>query len=201
MKKLILSTDNKNKVLEIKEALAGLPLEVYAKSDFVDREIQVDEKYDSLEENARVKAEALKKYAPDCLILADDTGLFIQALGGEPGVHSARYAGNHDDDANIKKVLEKLKGQENRSAYFKTVFVLLDPEGGEKIIEGICQGNILKDIQGPRTFGYDPIFQPKGRESSFAEMTIHEKNEISHRGKALEGLRKYLKNLLGESQN
>ncbi len=86
MKKLILSTDNKNRVLEIKEALAGLPLEVYAKSDFVDREIQVDEKYDSLEENARVKAEACKKYAPDCLILADDTGLFIQALGGEPGV-------------------------------------------------------------------------------------------------------------------
>ncbi|MBS4871300.1 MAG: RdgB/HAM1 family non-canonical purine NTP pyrophosphatase [Peptoniphilus sp. oral taxon 375] len=196
MKKLILSTDNKNKVLEIKEALEGLPLEVYAKSDFIDKEIQVDEKYDSLEENARLKAESLKEYAPECFILADDTGLFVHALKGEPGVHSARYAGNHDDEANLKKVLKNLKNQEDRSAYFKTVFVLINPKGQEEIIEGVCEGTILKEIQGPKTFGYDPIFQPNGKNISFAEMTIHEKNEISHRGRALVGLREYFKKVL-----
>ena len=196
MKKLILSTDNKNKVLEIKEALEGLPLEVYAKSDFIDKEIQVDEKYDSLEENARLKAESLKEHAPECFILADDTGLFVHALKGEPGVHSARYAGNHDDEANIKKVLKNLKDQEDRAAYFKTVFVLINPKGQEEIIEGVCEGTILKEIQGPKTFGYDPIFQPNGKNISFAEMTIHEKNEISHRGRALVGLREYFKKVL-----
>ena len=199
MNKLILSTDNKNKILEIKEALQGLPLSIYAKSDYLTEKIDVDEKFDTLEENAKAKAEALKAYVKDAYILSDDTGLFIEALNGEPGVHSARYAKDHNDRANIDKVLDKLKGKDNRSAYFKTIFYLITPQGEERVIEGICPGQILKEIQGKETFGYDPIFQPQGKDFSFGQMTLEEKNQISHRGKALKALKEVFKELLIES--
>lgn len=199
MNKLILSTDNQNKIIEIKEALEGLPINIYGKSEYVNERVEVDEIYKTLEDNAKIKAEAIKSLVEDAYILADDTGLFINALNGEPGVHSARYGGDHDDSSNIKKVLDKLKDKNDRSAYFKTVFYLITPTGHGEVIEGKCEGSILTERHGHSGFGYDPIFKPNNLDTSFAQMSIYEKNEISHRGRALKNLRTYLKKILSRS--
>lgn len=198
MEKLILSTDNTHKVIEIKEALEGLPLLIQGKSSLLQEPLEVEENLDTLEGNAGLKARALAEKLPGHYILADDTGLFVSSLNGEPGVHSARYGGDHDDRKNNLKLLENLKDQEDRSAYFKTVLFLIDPSGKEVILEGICPGKILKDFQGQEAFGYDPLFLPDNFQKSFAQMTTEEKNAISHRGRALAKLRDYLEETLGE---
>ncbi len=145
----------------------------------------------TLEANARLKAEFIREhYGFD--VFADDTGLEVEALSGAPGVYSARYAGEPSDStANIALLLENLKGQSNRKARFRTVIALF-LEDSYYEFDGIVEGEILESAQGEKGFGYDPIFAPEGQARSFAEFSMSEKNEISHRGRAFRKLQAFL---------
>ena len=193
--KLIVSTDNKNKLKEIKEVLKELDIEILSKKEIGASNLEVEENKDSLEGKSELKAKALSSMT-DAYILADDTGLFVNALHGEPGVKSARYAGDHDEKGNRKKLLNNLKDKDDRSAYFKTVLCLIDPNKNIKFLEGVCKGHISEEEKGANGFGYDPIFIPEGYDISFGQMTLQEKDKISHRAKALENLKKYFTELI-----
>lgn len=194
MRKIVLSTDNKNKLREIREILEDLDVEIYGKSDIDGMDFEVVEDGDTLYDNALKKARAMADRV-DFAVLADDTGLFVNALGGDPGVHSARYASEHDDKKNRQKLLKNLEDKKDRSAYFKTQIILIDEDKNVIPIEGVCPGKISLEERGDNGFGYDSIFIPDGFEKTFAEMTHEEKNEISHRAKALKNLRDKLSNL------
>ncbi len=189
---LVFATNNKNKLTEVKLMLKELPIELLSLEDINCLE-DIPETTDTIEGNALQKANYIfEKYGYNCF--ADDTGLEIEALNGEPGVFSARYAGDaKDSNANMKKVLEKLSGNNNRKAQFKTVFALII-EGKETLFQGIVKGEILEKVTGTSGFGYDPIFKSDGCSLSFAEITIDEKNKISHRALATKKLIEYLKN-------
>lgn len=154
-------------------------------------DIDIPEPHDTLEANAREKATVIRNLTGmDCF--SEDTGLEVAALGGEPGVKSARYAGEgRDFNANIEKVLNQLEGSENRAARFRTVISLI--QGGEEWqFEGICTGVIIEHPRGADGFGYDPVFVPDGDTRTFAEMTMAEKNTFSHRKKALDKMIRFL---------
>jgi len=187
--KLVFATHNKNK---LKEVQALFPENITLLSlDDIGCFDEIPETEDTIDGNAILKADYVKlHYNMDCF--ADDTGLEIKALNGEPGVYSARYAGeDKDDNANIQKVLSNLESKENRSARFKTV-IALNLDGHQHLFTGICEGTILKEKKGDHGFGYDPVFQPNNYDKSFAEMDLLEKTKISHRGKALQYLIEYL---------
>lgn len=192
MKKLVLSTDNKNKLNEIKELCKDLDVEILSKSDVNLKSLEVEENKDTLEANAKLKVEAIANRV-NYNVIGDDTGLFIDELNGAPGVYSARFAGEHDDVANRKKVLELLKDKKNRNAHFKTVIVLIDENKKEHIFEGVCNGIITEEERGDNGFGYDKIFKPNNSNKTFGEMDLAEKNNYSHRAKALEKFISYLK--------
>lgn len=194
MRKIVLSTDNKNKLREIREILEDLDVEIYGKSDIDGMDFEVVEDGDTLYDNALKKARAMADRV-DFAVLADDTGLFVNALAGEPGVHSARYASEHDDKKNRQKLLKNLEDKKDRSAYFKTQIILIDEDKNIIPIEGVCPGKISLEERGDNGFGYDSIFIPEGFNKTFAEMSHEEKNEISHRARALKNLRDKLSNL------
>lgn len=187
--KLVFATNNQNKLKELQNLL-GDDIELLSLAD-INCQDEIPEDHDTLEENARQKAEYIHtKYKLNCF--ADDTGLEIKALNNEPGVYSARYAGEDKDaKANMNKVLKNLKDESNRSAQFRTVISLI-LNGKEYQFEGIVKGNILESERGKDGFGYDPIFEPAGYSVSFAEMEMGEKNLISHRGLAVQKLVKFL---------
>ncbi|MBR0503721.1 MAG: non-canonical purine NTP diphosphatase [Paludibacteraceae bacterium] len=193
MKDLVLATNNPHKVDEIKSKLGNsLSIKTLNELGFYD---DIPETAGTLQGNASQKAHFLyDKFGCNCF--ADDTGLEVEALNGEPGVYSARYAGvDKDSEANMQKLLKNLSGKENRNARFRTVISLIW-EGEEHFFEGIVEGTILTEKHGSEGFGYDPIFQPNGYSKSFAELSMDEKNAISHRGKAVEKLLQFLnKNL------
>ena len=186
--KLIFATNNAHKLSEIKSAITNFDIIGLSESG-IEEEIQ--ETGDTLQENARQKARFIfDKYGFNCF--ADDTGLEVQALNGEPGVYSARYAGNSCSfEDNNKKLLSELKSKPNRNAQFRTVICLVI-EGEETYFEGVCAGEILTEYHGDKGFGYDPIFKPTGFSESFAQMKMEQKNEISHRGLAVKKLINYL---------
>lgn len=186
---LVFATNNAHKLEEIREIL-GEKFHIVSLKEIGCQE-DIPEEQDTLEGNALQKARYIRdKYKVDCF--ADDTGLEIEALGGEPGVYSARYAGDgHDSEANMRKVLDKMNGETNRRARFRTVIALL-LDGQEHLFEGEVRGEILRERHGEGGFGYDPIFRPEGFTQSFAEMSLENKNKISHRGRATEALRKFL---------
>ncbi len=188
---LVFVTNNKHKFEEIKNKI-GTPLHLYSLYDIGFHDA-IPETHETIEENAIEKAMFIyNRYKMDCF--ADDTGLEIDALNGEPGVYSARYAGtNCTFDDNMNKVLAKMKGIDNRTARFRTVIALIE-KGKVISFEGIIEGEILINKYGKKGFGYDPIFKPRGYENSFAEMTLNKKNRISHRAIAVEKLIIYLKN-------
>ena len=190
MKKIVFATNNTHKLHELRQML-GDRYEVLCLTDIGCHE-DIPETADTIEGNARMKAEYVKEhYGYDCF--SDDTGLEIDALGGEPGVYSARYAGpGHDSEANIDKVLKKLDGVKERTARFRTAIVLL--QGGEMhLFEGQVEGVILTERHGTGGFGYDSIFQPiEGDGSTFAQMSPEQKNSISHRGRAVARLVAFL---------
>src|SRR5687767_10869876 len=163
-------------------------------------DIDIPEPYDTLEENASEKSWAIYKLTgSDCF--SEDTGLEIEALNGEPGVKSARFAGEaRSFKDNIEKVLNKLSAETNRNARFRAVISLI-VDGNETQFEGICNGKIIDTPQGTEGFGYDPIFIPDGSNRSFAEMSIEEKNRFNHRTKAAAKLVAYLQNMKTNSTN
>lgn len=186
---LVFATNNKHKLEEL-QAILGGDFQLLSLKDIGCNE-EIPEEQPTLEGNARQKAQyVFEKYNYPCF--ADDTGLEIEGLNGEPGVYSARYAGEAKDaGANMDKVLAKMAKIKNRNARFRTVISLIIDEK-EKQFEGIVDGQILTEKRGDSGFGYDPIFQPDGFEKTFAEMKLDDKNKISHRGRAVEKLVKYL---------
>lgn len=189
MKQLVFATNNPHKLQEIR-AILGPDFLVKGLKDIGCTE-DIPETADTLEGNAAIKARYVKDhYGYDCF--ADDTGLEVTALDGAPGVYSARYAGpGHDSDANVALLLKNMKNADDRSARFRTVIALT--EGDEiKEFEGIVNGHIIDSLRGEGGFGYDPVFVPEGYDLTFAELSAEEKNSISHRGRAVAALLKYL---------
>ncbi len=179
--KLVFATNNAHKLEEVSQML-GDRYEIVGLQQIGCNKAIPETAY-TLEGNALIKAPYVEeKYGFDCF--ADDTGLEVEALGNEPGVYSARYAGiDKDSEANMNKVLAKLEGQANRNARFRTVIAYVT-DAGETLFDGIVEGEILTEKRGGKGFGYDPIFMPKGFDVTFAEMDAASKNEISHRGRA-----------------
>lgn len=177
--KLYFATNNLHKVAEVQKILIG-DFEILSLKD-LGNTIEIPETGDTLEENSRLKVRYLyDTYGLDCF--ADDTGLEVEALGGAPGVYSARYAGTPGDDRkNVDMLLENLKNAADRNARFRTVITLIT-NGREKQFKGVVNGKIINERRGNSGFGYDPVFVPNGYVTTFAEMAEEEKNRISHRG-------------------
>ena len=186
---LLFASNNSHKVTEINNILGNSFVLKGLKDAGITEDIP--ETAPTLEGNALQKARYVyEKTGRD--VFADDTGLEVESLNGMPGVNSARFAGeNKDSDANIDKLLLMLKGKENRKARFRTVIALIIG-GEEHLFEGIVEGTIISDRRGREGFGYDPVFVPEGRDITFAEMPLTEKNKISHRARAFEKLRAFL---------
>lgn len=186
MNKMILATKNAGKLKEFQAFLAPHNIEVVSLADF-ENVPEIIEDGTTFEENAAIKAKVISEHF-QLPVVAEDSGLMIDALNGEPGVYSARYAGDHDDAANIVKVLAKLNGvaEAERTAAFHTAIVAMKPNGERLVANGQVDGLILEEERGEDGFGYDPIFFYPPFEKSFAELTMTEKNQISHRGRALQ---------------
>ena len=187
--KIVFATNNKNKLSEIREIL-GSGFEVMSLAEIGCHE-DIPETGDTLLDNAVQKARyVFEKYGYDCF--ADDTGLEVECLNGEPGVYSARYAGEHPTfDDNIAKLLANMEGHENRNARFRTAIALI-LGGKEYVFEGEVKGQIIKEYRGHNGFGYDPVFLPDGYSQTFAELPAEIKNKISHRGNAAKKLAEFL---------
>lgn len=196
--KIVFATNNQHKLQEIREIL-GDQFEILSLADIGCHE-DIPETGNTLEANAHQKAEyVFDHYHIDCF--ADDTGLEVDALGGAPGVHSARYAEgtDHNSEANMAKLLRELGDNDNRKARFRTVISLIQMEGGNPVcsgeyqFEGVVEGRIDREKHGSEGFGYDPVFIPEGYDKSFAELGEEIKNQISHRARAVKKLAEWLK--------
>jgi XTP/dITP diphosphohydrolase len=188
---LIFATNNKHKLKELRLAI-GSQLRILSLED-AGIQKDIPEPFETLKENARFKAQTILELSGGENCFSEDTGLEVDALGGEPGVHSARYAGEPvSDSLNMRKLLRALADSANRRARFVTVICLI-LEGKEYFFEGRCEGQILRNPGGVSGFGYDPVFRPDGSDKSFAEMTPEEKNIFSHRRKAGDLLIAFLK--------
>ncbi len=186
---IIFATNNKNKIREIRHVL-GNSFTLLSLND-IKMDEDIPENEDTLEGNALEKARYIFK-ATGMNVFADDTGLEVEALDGQPGVHSARFAGDDkDSNANIDKLLKLMNESPNRNARFRTVIALIF-DGKEYLFEGIVNGKIIREKRGREGFGYDPVFVPDGRSCTFAEMELSEKNLISHRARAFEKLKSFL---------
>ena len=191
MKLIIFATNNANKVTEVRSILKD-EFEILSLTE-AGINIDIPEPFDTLEENAREKARVIYKLSEtDCF--SEDTGLEVETLNGEPGVKSARYAGEiRSFEDNIDKLLMNLEGKGNRTAQFRTIICIII-NGKENIFEGICKGTIIAERRGDSGFGYDSVFIPEGADKTFAEMQLEEKNQYSHRKKAMNKLIVFLKN-------
>ncbi len=191
---LLLATANPHKAGELRELLSAIGVQVLTLADLpseIEAE-QVEEDEPTLEGNALKKARYWAERS-GFTTLADDTGLEVEMLGGAPGVYSARYAGEDATyEDNVRKLLAELQGVEERKAQFRTVLAYVSPQG-EHLVDGICDGIIVKEVRGAGGFGYDPIFLPNGFEQTFAEMNSALKNSISHRGRALQAFAEWMK--------
>lgn len=195
--KIVFATNNEHKLSEVRGIL-GDKVEVLSLSDIGCHD-DIPETGETLEENALQKAQYIyDHYHVNCF--ADDTGLEVEALGGAPGVHTARYASEegHDSEANTRKLLRELKDKDNRHARFRTAIALVEEVGKEEkvqrinLFEGIVEGEITTEKRGEKGFGYDPVFKPNGYDGTFAELGVDVKNQISHRALAVQKLVKYL---------
>ena len=190
-KRLVFATNNAHKLEEIR-AILGNSIEILSLAD-IHCHADIPETADTLESNARQKSRYVyEHYGLDCF--ADDTGLEVESLGGAPGVYSARYADGqgHDSQANMNKLLKEMEEKNDRKAQFRTIISLIE-KGEERQFEGIVKGQITREKRGESGFGYDPIFQPDGYETTFAELGSDIKNRISHRARAVAALCDYLR--------
>ncbi len=198
--KLLLATRNPGKLAEMREMLDGIGWEVLTLADLPDLPV-VEETGSSFVENACLKARAAAQ-ATRIWTLAEDAGLEVDALGGEPGVHSARYAGEGASDRDrIHKLLTRIVAvpDEKRTARFRCVICLISPAGQEYLFEGVCEGKIAHHARGHYGFGYDPVFIPEGHSRTFGELGIGVKRQLSHRAKALAQVIEFLKNQVNSS--
>ena len=196
---IVLATRNPGKVREMKALMADLPLKLATLADFPDAPT-VQEDAPTLKGNAQKKAAAIYRHT-GLPALADDTGLEVDALGGRPGVHSARYAGSDvSEAANRAHLLQEMAGIQNRTAQFRTVVAFVKEDGSMRLFEGICRGQITREGRGTGGFGYDSLFQPEAAEHTFAELSPEEKSRISHRGQALRHVAEYLRSCLGKEE-
>jgi XTP/dITP diphosphohydrolase len=187
--KLIFATNNQHKVEEIRHVIGSSFDLLTLKEAGID--IDIPEPYDTLEANATEKSKTIYRMT-NTSCFSEDTGLEVTALGGEPGVKSARYAGEDKSfDRNIDKLLAKLKDKADTAARFRTVISLI-LDGEEHLFEGLCNGRIIREKKGDQGFGYDPVFIPNGSEKTFAEMSLEEKSRFSHRKKATSKLVAFL---------
>lgn len=190
---VVLATHNAHKVTELRRILDGLPIELVSGNDLDLPDIE--ETGETFAENALLKARACAAMT-GLPAVADDSGIVVDGLGGDPGVRSARYAGSHgDDEANLRLVLERLHASTERSARFVCVAALVLPDGTEVTEEGVMEGVITSEPRGDGGFGYDPIFVARGERRTNAELTAEEKDAISHRGAAFRALRPHLEKL------
>lgn len=190
-KRLVFATNNAHKLEEIR-AILGNSIEILSLAD-IHCHADIPETADTLEGNARQKSRYVyEHYGLDCF--ADDTGLEVESLGGAPGVYSARYADGqgHDSQDNMNKLLKEMEEKNDRKAQFRTIISLIE-KGEERQFEGIVKGQITREKRGESGFGYDPIFQPDGYETTFAELGSDIKNRISHRARAVAALCDYLR--------
>lgn len=189
--KLVFATNNQHKLDEVRKVVTG-DFEIVSLSE-IDCHDDIPETADTLEGNALQKARYIKEhFGYDCF--ADDTGLEVEALNNAPGIYSARYAGpGHDSEANMNKLLQKMKDKENRKAQFRTAIALI-LNGKEYLFEGIVRGSIITEKRGNSGFGYDPIFVPENCTETFAELGNDIKNQISHRAEAVKKLIEFLSN-------
>lgn len=196
MKQVVIATKNKGKVKDFEALFGPLGYEVVTMFD-VAPTMEIEETGTTFEENAVLKAEALAK-ALNTIVIADDSGLAVDALNGEPGVYSARYAGDHDDEANMVKLLENLKGiaDEQRTARFCCCIAIAGPDFDTTTVFGTCEGVIAHEKRGTNGFGYDPIFFVPSLNRMMAELTPDEKGAISHRGNAIRQLKELLPTLI-----
>ncbi|KAF0424794.1 XTP/dITP diphosphatase [Pediococcus acidilactici] len=185
---ILIATKNEGKLKEFKQIFTAKGLEVLSLKD-IDEDVDVQENGLTFEENARLKADSYAQ-AIGIPVLADDSGLQIDALNGRPGIFSARYAGDHNDAANNAKVLTELGGvpDEKRTATFHTTVVVRKPDGTELVANGNLRGRILSVPRGENGFGYDPLFYVEEKQKTLAQMTREEKNQISHRALAIQDL-------------
>lgn len=205
MRTAILASQNKKKIKEIRDILVKYDMDVITRDDAGLPKDDIEETGTTFEENSLLKAAtimdmikadpALNDKYRESPVIADDSGLMVDALGGAPGVHSARYAGEeHDFDANNTKLLSELKDvpADKRTAHFVTVITMIYPDGEKLVARGECHGHITREKRGEGGFGYDPVFIPDGYDKSFAELGTDFKNTISHRARALEELERML---------
>ena len=186
MDSLVIATKNQGKAREYREMFAPYNIDVKTLADF-SVPIKINENGTTFLENATIKAQTVMARL-GVPVMADDSGLVVDALNGAPGVHSARYAGDHDDQANNEKLLRELAGVPpmKRTAHFHTTIVALKPDGAKLVANGRVDGRILTSPRGKNGFGYDPLFYVEKFDCSMAELTSEQKNSISHRGQALE---------------
>lgn len=196
MKQVVIATKNKGKAKDFEALFGPLGYEVVTMFE-VAPEMEIEETGTTFEENAILKAEALANEL-GTIVIADDSGLEVDALNGEPGVYSARYAGDHDDEANMKKLLENLQGVEDdrRTARFCCCIAIAGPEFATTTVFGTCEGVIAHEKRGTNGFGYDPIFFVPSLNRMMAELSPEEKGSISHRGNAIRKLKEQLPNLI-----
>lgn len=193
MREIIIATHNRGKIAEFKQLLSDLPITIYSLHDFPELD-EVDETGTTFHENAQLKAETIANILGKP-VMADDSGLVVPMLNGEPGVYSARYASNHaTDEENIAKLLHKLIDveKEDRTAYFVCVLAFAIPNESTVFHEGKCYGTIAKEPSGTAGFGYDPVFIPNGHDVTFGELDAAAKNKLSHRYHALLAMRQFL---------
>ena len=190
-----LATGNSGKKAEFEKMLEGLPFEVHSQGE-LGFFSQPPEDGDTFEANARIKAKALHAVKNEAWVIADDSGLVVDGLGGLPGIHSARYAGpkaqSSENNAKLLKMMQ-LRAMTNRKAHFHCTLIAISPTGEEHVVEGQLMGEVARTASGKGGFGYDPVFIPEGFDKTLAEVDPGEKNAISHRGKALRQLVDILK--------
>lgn len=192
--RIIAATQNKGKLAELYALIKQFDMDLVSQAEAGFGDVDINENGTTCEENSKIKAETICRLSGEPAI-ADDSGLFVDALGGEPGVNSARYAGVHGDDAaNRKKLLEKMKDipWDQRTAHFVTVITLVYPDGKEIQARGECYGHICSEERGDRGFGYDSVFIPLESDLSFAQLPAEYKNSMSHRARALQKLSELL---------
>jgi len=192
--RIVAATKNRHKIDELRAIAAEFGMEVVSGADAGVPDVEVEEDGDTFEENSEKKARAIMELCGE-ITIADDSGLMVDALGGAPGVFSARFAGEDGNDRKNNEKLLKLLEQvapEDRTARFVSVITVVRPDGGKIVARGECEGHIIYQPKGSNGFGYDPLFVPVGYDRTFAELSAAEKNRISHRAAALRNLREKL---------